>query len=114
MLKKSEIEPWSAEGQTKGKEAENSKGLKKRRSSEADTLEHLKERNERIDAIKHEDIELRREELRLQAARQEAAIQLQQLQPEAQQRQFQQFQTMMLSITSTKGVGFKDSNIMLM
>ena len=100
MLKKSEIEPWSAEGQTKGKEAENSKGLKKRRSSEADTLEHLKERNERIDAIKHEDIELRREELRLQAARQEAAIQLQQLQPEAQQRQFQQFQTMMLSITS--------------
>lgn len=103
MLKKSEIEPWSAEGQTKGKEAENSKGLKKRRSSEADTLEHLKERNERIDAIKHEEIELRREELRLQAARQEAAIQLQQLQqlqPEAQQRQFQQFQTMMLSITS--------------
>lgn len=103
MLKKSEIEPWSAEGQTKGKEAENSKGLKKKRSSEADTLEHLKERNERIDAIKHEEIELRREELRLQAARQEAAIQLQQLQqlqPEAQQRQFQQFQTMMLSITS--------------
>lgn len=103
MLKKSEIEPWSAEGQTKGKEAENSKGLKKIRSSEADTLEHLKERNERIDAIKHEEIELRREELRLQAARQEAAIQLQQLQPEAQQRQFQQFQqfqTMMLSITS--------------
>lgn len=100
MLKKSEIEPWSAEGQKKGKEAENSKGLKKRRSSEADTLEHLKERNERIDAIKHEEIELRREELRLQAARQEAAIQLQQLQPEAQQRQFQQFQTMMLSITS--------------
>ena len=100
MLKKSEIEPWSAEGQTKGKEAEHSKGLKKRRSSEADTLEHLKERNERIDAIKHEEIELRREELRLQAARQEAAIQLQQLQPEAQQRQFQQFQTMMLSITS--------------
>lgn len=100
MLKKSEIEPWSAEGQTKGKEAENSKGLKKRRSSEADTLEHLKERNERIDAIKHEEIELRREELRLQAARQEAPIQLQQLQPEAQQRQFQQFQTMMLSITS--------------
>ena len=100
MLKKSEIEPWSAEGQTKGKEAENSKGLKKRRSSEADTLEHLKEHNERIDAIKHEEIELRREELRLQAARQEAAIQLQQLQQEAQQRQFQQFQTMMLSITS--------------
>ena len=100
MLKKSEIEPWSAEGQTKGKEAENSKGLKKRRSSEADTLEHLKERNERIDAIKHEEIELRREELRLQAAQQEAAIQLQQLQPEAQQRQFQQFQTMTLSITS--------------
>ena len=89
MLKKSEIEQWSAEGQTKGKEAENSKGLKKKRSSEADTLEHLKERNERIDAIKHEEIELRREELRLQAARQEAAIQLQQLQPEAQQRQFQ-------------------------
>lgn len=102
MLKKSEIEPWSAEGQTKGKEAENSKGLKKRRSSEADTLERLKERNERIDAIKHEEIELRREELRLQAARQEAAIQLQQLQPEAQQRQFQQFQTMMLSITSKR------------
>lgn len=102
MLKKSEIEPWSAKGQTKGKEAENSKGLKKRRSSEADTLEHLKERNERIDAIKHEEIELRREELRLQAARQEAAIQLQQLQPEAQQRQFQQFQTMMLSITSKR------------
>lgn len=84
MLKKSEIEPWSAEGQTKGKEAENSKGLKKRRSSGADILEHLKERNERIDAIKHEEIELRREELRLQAARQEAAIQQQQLQPEAQ------------------------------
>lgn len=80
--------------------AENSKGLKKRRSSGADTLEHLKERNERIDAIKHEEIELRREELRLQAAQQEAAIQQQQLQLEAQQRQFQQFQTMMLSITS--------------
>ena len=53
-----------------------------------------------MDAIKHEEIALMREELRLQAAQQEAAIQQQQLQLEAQQRQFQQFQTMMLSMIS--------------
>ncbi|PFX34813.1 hypothetical protein AWC38_SpisGene326 [Stylophora pistillata] len=60
--------------------AENNKGLKRRSSSGADTLEHLKERNEGMDATKHEQIELKREELRLQAARQKAAIQQQQLQ----------------------------------
>ncbi|PFX22165.1 hypothetical protein AWC38_SpisGene13293 [Stylophora pistillata] len=62
----------------------NNTGLKRRRSSEADTLKYLKVCNERMDAIK-------REELRLQAAQQEAAIQQQQLQLEAQQRLFQQF-----------------------
>ncbi|PFX13910.1 hypothetical protein AWC38_SpisGene21975 [Stylophora pistillata] len=77
---------------------ENNEGLKRRWSSEADTLEYLKERNERMDAIKREEMELRREELRLQEARQEAAIQQQQLQLAAQQRQLQQFQTMMLSV----------------
>ena len=71
--------------------ANKRKGLKRTRSSGADTLEYLKERNERMDAIKREEMELRWEELRLQAARQEAAIQQQQLQLEAQQRQFQQF-----------------------
>ena len=49
-------------------EDENKTGLKRRRSSEANTLKYLKESNERMDAIK-------REELQLQAAQQEAAIQ---------------------------------------
>ena len=58
------------------KRNENEGKAKKRRSSGNNTLECLKERNERLDEFKKEELELRKQELQQEAMKNEAMMKL--------------------------------------
>ena len=82
------------------KRNENEGMVKKRRSSGNNTLEYLKERNERLDEFKKEELELRKQELQQEAMKNEAMMKLIGQQLQQQQKQMDGFQTMMITMFS--------------
>ena len=58
------------------KRSENAGKGKKRRSSGNNTLEYLKERNERLDEFKKEELELQKQEFQQEAEKNEAMMKL--------------------------------------
>ena len=82
------------------KRSENEGKGKKRRSSGNNTLEYLKERNERLDEVKKEELELKKQELQQEAAKNDAMMKLMGQQLQQQQKQIDGFQAMMLTMFS--------------
>ena len=82
------------------KRNENEGKGKKRRSSGNNTLEYLKERNERLDEFKKEELELKKQELQEETKKNEAMMKLMSQQLTQQQKQIDGFQTMMITMFS--------------
>ena len=82
------------------KRNENEGKGKKRRSSGNNTLEYLKERNERLDEFKKEELELKKQELQQETKKSEAMMKLMSQQLTQQQKQIDGFQTMMITTFS--------------
>ena len=82
------------------KRSENEVKGKKRRSSGNNTLEYLKERNERLDEFKKEELELKKQELQQETKKNEAMMKLMSQQLTQQQKQIDGFQTMMITMFS--------------
>ena len=82
------------------KRSENEGKGKKRRSSGNNTPEYLKERNERLDEFKKEELELKKQELQQEAKKNEAMMKLMDQQLQQQQKQIEGFQTMMITMFS--------------
>ena len=82
------------------KRSENEGKGKKRRSRGNNTLEYLKERNERFDEFKKEELELKKQELQQEAEKNEAMMTLIGQQLQQQQKQIEGFQTMMITMFS--------------
>ena len=82
------------------KRSENEGKVKKRRSSGDNTLEYQKERNERIDELRKQELELKKQELQQEERKNENMIKLMSQQLQQQQKQFEGFQTMMMTMFS--------------
>ena len=78
--------------------SENEGKGKKRRSSGNNTLEYVKERNERLDEVRKEELELKKQELQQEAAKNDAMMKLMGQQLQQQQKQIDGFQAMMLTM----------------
>ena len=90
----------SKRGQWRGweKRSENEGKVKKWRSSGNNTLEYLKERNERIDEIRKQELEFKKQELQQEEQKNENMMKLMSQQLQQQQKQIEGFQTMMMTI----------------
>ncbi|XP_067040515.1 uncharacterized protein [Acropora muricata] len=82
------------------KRGENEGKVKKRRSSGNNTLEYLKERNERIDELRKQELELKKQELQQEEQKNENMMKLMSQQLQQQQKQIEGFQTMMMTMFS--------------
>ena len=82
------------------KRSENEGEVKKRRSSGNSTLEYLKERNERIDESRKQELELKKQELQQEERKNENMMKLMSPQLQQQQKQIEGFQTMMMTMFS--------------
>ena len=82
------------------KRSENEGKDKKRRSSGNNTLEYLKERNERLDEFGKEELKLKKQELQQEAAKNDAMMKLMGQQLQQQQKQIDGFQATMLTVFS--------------
>ena len=82
------------------KRSENEGKVKKRRSSGNNTLEYLKERNERIDELGKQELELKKQELQQEERKNENMMKLMSQQLQEQQQQIEGFQTTMMTMFS--------------
>ena len=82
------------------KRSENGGKVKKRRSSGNNTLEYLKERNERIDELRKQELELKKQELQQEERKNENMMKLMSQQLQQQQKQIEGVQTMMMTMFS--------------
>ena len=73
-------------------------GEEKKRRSGNNTMDYLKERNERLDELKKEELELKKQELKQEAEKNEAMMKLIGQQLQQQQKQMEGFQTMMITV----------------
>ena len=83
-------------GQTQKRKADEaeSAGRKKRRSSGSDTVNFLREKNEQVQLMHKEEMELRRQELDVESKKQDNFMQMMLTQQQIQQKQMQEFQVM--------------------
>ena len=82
------------------KRSENEGKVKKRRSSGNNTLEYLKERNEKTDELRKQELELKKQELKQEERKNENMMKLMSQQLQQQQKQIEGFQTMMMTMFS--------------
>ena len=88
----------SERGQWRGWENEGK--VKKRRSSGNNTLKYLKERNERIDELRKQELELKKQELQQEEQKNQNMMKLMSQQLQQQQKQIEGFQTKMMTLFS--------------
>lgn len=94
-IRKKAMERLGQTQKRKSEEDENEVKKRKKRSSGSDTLNFLREKNEQVQEMQKQELELKRQQLEVESKKQDNFMQMMLNQQEQQQKQMQDFQAMM-------------------